>query len=103
MDILDAAPGFAGMAARRLLQDRIARRLGPGRRLHLAEYDVARLWFVALVEQLSEEPDGLSALSRAVGDLRPGSRLALEVARIAAAVGPPHGPTDTVFGTGESR
>ncbi|CAI7976725.1 hypothetical protein FRAHR75_280041 [Frankia sp. Hr75.2] len=85
VDVLDAAPGFAGTSARRLLRDRIARRLGPGRRLHLVEYDMTRLWFIALVDELAEEPGGLAALSRAVSDLQPGSRLAAEVARIVAA------------------
>ncbi len=85
VDLLDAEPGFGRESARRLLQDRIAHHLGPGRRLHLVEHDVRYQWFAAVVYRLGEEPGGFTALRRAVGDLHPGSRVAAVVADLVAA------------------
>ncbi|WP_239342126.1 procyclic acidic repetitive family protein [Frankia sp. CiP3] len=80
--LLAGAPGLSGRPGRQRLQERIALRLGPDRRLYLTEYDVEYLWFGALVEELAAETGGLTALSRAVTDLLPGSRQALAVARL---------------------
>ncbi|MCK9877413.1 effector-associated domain EAD1-containing protein [Frankia sp. Ag45/Mut15] len=78
-------PTLERAAARRLLRDLVVGHLGPGRELHLAEYDEPRQWFTALVLELAREPGGLAALRRAVTDLQPDSRLARQVDQIVAA------------------
>ncbi|EFC81423.1 effector-associated domain EAD1-containing protein [Parafrankia sp. EUN1f] len=86
---LAAEPGLESRAARQLLLRRVCRRLD--RPLYVVEYDIGYQWFVALVQMLAAESGGFSALSAAVEDLQPRSRLAATVADLAgtaASVGP---------------